>query len=88
MILFALVVGCAGPKQVSSTQFSEQYRWVGVPQTMRQVVYLGQREGKAFLRLRAINILSGNWSDRIIFVELKELEPEFRDTLPEREFKG
>lgn len=49
--------------------------------------YLGQRDGRTFIRVSAMSTVSGKWSDHIIFVELTELEPAFRDSLPKTEMK-
>lgn len=40
---------------------------------------LGQRDGRAFIRVSSMSTVSGKWSDLIIYVELAELERTFRD---------
>lgn len=87
LLLVALLCGCTGPEHVSPAEFKKQYDWVGKPQTMREVAYLGQRDGKAFIRVSSMSSVGQKWSDHIIYVELKELEPVFRDALPKTEFK-
>lgn len=52
---------------------------------METVQYLGQRDGRAFLRIRSMSGVSRKWSDHVIYVELAELEPAFRDSLPTTE---
>lgn len=86
LLLAGLVSGCNGPRHVSPAEFQRQYRWVDQPQTMHDVDYLGQRDGQAFIRVSSMSTVSQKWSDEIICVELNELDPEFRDTLPEAEF--
>jgi len=45
--------------------------------------YLGLRDGRAFIRVSSMSTISQKkWSDRVIYVELSELDPTFRDSLP------
>src|SRR4030095_14454898 len=87
LILAALLCGCTGPEHVSPAEFKKQYGLVGEPQTMHSLSYVGQRDGKAFIRVSCISTVSKKWSDHIIYVELTELDPAFRDALPKIEFK-
>ena len=87
LILAVLLCGCTGPEHVSPVNFKKQYEWVGKPQTMHEITYLGQRDGKAFIRVHSMPKFSGKWSDHIIYVELAELDATFRDALPETEFR-
>jgi hypothetical protein len=87
LLLAMLLCGCTSPKHVSSAEFKKQYDWVGKPQTMHDVAYLGQRDSRAFIRVSSMSTVSQKWSDHIIYVELRELDPAFRDTLPMTEFK-
>jgi hypothetical protein len=53
------------------------------PDTAISVKYLGQKDGYAYLRVRSIPIgHPKQWTDNIVYVNLAELAPEFRDTLP------
>jgi hypothetical protein len=52
---------------------------------MQTVHYLGQRDGRAFIRVRSMSVVSRKWSDHVIYVNLSELEPAFRDALPKTE---
>jgi hypothetical protein len=54
---------------------------------MHDVAYLGQREGRAFIRVSSMSTVSQKWSDRIIYAELRELDAALRDALPRIEFK-
>jgi hypothetical protein len=67
--------------------FKQQYDSVGKPQTMHDVAYLGQRDGRAFIRVSSMSTVRQNWSDHIIYVELKDLDAGLRDALPKTEFK-
>ena len=55
---------------------------------MHTVTYLGQRDGRAFICRRSMSTLNQKqWSDHVIYAELAELEPAFRDSLPKTEMK-
>ena len=87
LLLALLVCGCNGPEHVSPAKFEAQYAAVGQTGTMQITHYLGQRDGRAFIRVSSMSPLSGRWSDRVIYVKLAELEPAFRDSLPKTELK-
>ena len=88
LLLAVLLCGCAGPRHVSATKFKQEYAWVGQPQSMHTVTYLGQRDGRAFICRRSMSSLNQKqWSDHVIYAELAELEPAFRDSLPKTEMK-
>src|SRR5262245_59328265 len=87
LLLACALCGCSGPDHVSATEFKGQYGWVGQPQSMHAVTYLGQRDGRAFIRVSSMSAVSQKWSDRVIYVELSELDPEFRSSLPKTEMK-
>jgi hypothetical protein len=87
LFISALVGGCAEPKHVSPDEFKKQYAVVGILQTMRDITYLGQRDGKAFIRVRAMSSLGKEWSDHVIYVDASELDPAFRLLLPKLELQ-
>src|SRR5689334_2414037 len=82
IVLALLLSGCSGPEHVSPAEFKRQYAWVGQAQTVREVTYLGQREGRAYLKVSSMSTVSRKWSEHIIYVELSELDAPFRDSLP------
>jgi outer membrane biogenesis lipoprotein LolB len=88
LLLAVLLCGCTGPEQVSPAEFKKQYAWVGKPQTMHQVAYLGQRDGRAYIRIRSMSVVGRKWSEHVIYVELAKLDAPFRDSLPRTEMKG
>lgn len=51
---------------------------------METVTYLGQENGRAFIRLRSMSTIGEKWSDRVIYVERAELDSRFRDSLPQK----
>ena len=83
LLLALLLSACSGPQHVSPAEFENEYAWAGTAQTMRNITYLGQRDGRAFLRVSSMSTVGEKrWSERVIYVELAELEPAFRDALP------
>jgi hypothetical protein len=70
------------PKPVTPAEFKKEYAQVGMAQTMHNVTYLGQRKGRAYINHSSKSVVSGKWSDRVIYVELAELDATFRDSLP------
>jgi outer membrane biogenesis lipoprotein LolB len=87
LLLTLLLCGCSGPKRVGPAEFKHQYAWVGKPQTMQSVTYLGQRDGRAYVQISAMSSLTKKWSDRVVYVELSKLDAAFRDSLPKTEMK-
>ena len=70
------------PKKVSAAKFESEYAWVGKPQTMHVVTYLGQRDGRAYIQRKSKSLVGGKWTAHVIYAELSELEVRFRDSLP------
>ena len=88
VLLVGVLCGCNGPDHVSASDFKRQYASVSTPGTMRDYVYLGQRDGRAYIRVSSMSLVNKHkWSDRVIYVELSELDPVFRETLPKTEMK-
>jgi outer membrane biogenesis lipoprotein LolB len=87
LILTLLLCGCSEPARVSPAEFKNQYAWVGQAQTMHDVTYLGQRDGRAYIKISSRSTVSRKWSDRVIYVELAKLDVAFRDSLPKTEMK-
>jgi hypothetical protein len=80
ILVLMLPSGCAGPKHISGGEFKSRYQSpVG---SMESASYLGQKGGKAFLSVKRMSVITGNWSERVVFVELSELDPAFRESLP------
>lgn len=75
------------PKRVAPVEFKKAYASVGMSQTMHSVTYLGQSDGRAYIQQRSKSVISGKWSDRVIYVDVAELDAPFRDSLPKTEIK-
>lgn len=84
--LIVLVGGCSAPRRMSAKAFQEKYAAIEVVGTISETAYLGQREGKAFLRVSRMNLLSQRWTTQDYYVDLDALDPEFRKTLPTEGF--
>ncbi len=87
LLLASFLSGCTGPEHVSPAKFKTQYASVGRAGTMQTTDYLGQQGERAFIRVSSMSTVSRKWSDHVIYVELAELEPAFRDSLPKTEMK-
>ena len=72
----------AKAKKVSAADFKKQYAWVGRPQTMHEVSYLGQQDGKAYISENSRSPLTGKWSKTVIYTPLEDLDAAFRASLP------
>ena len=75
------------PKRVSAAEFKRHYALVGMAQTMYAHTYLGERNGRAYINVGSLSILGDKWSDEVIYVELSQLDTEFRQSLPKKEMK-
>ncbi|MFZ2634617.1 MAG: hypothetical protein WA081_01625 [Desulfosalsimonadaceae bacterium] len=91
IIAASLMIGCATRNaetpHISVKEFESQYR-LGHNQTMKDTEYLGQNDGRAYLRIRSMSLTDPKkWSEQIVYVDLSELDKPFRDTLPPKEFE-
>jgi hypothetical protein len=75
------------PEKVTPAKFKSEYAWVGKTQTMHEVTYLGQRNGRVYIKRNSMSLFRRKWTAHIIYVELSELDPSFRNSLPKTEFK-
>ena len=70
------------PAHISAREFESQYQ-LGHHQTLKDADYLGQSDGRAYLRLKSMSLINPHhWSERIVYVNLDELDKTFRDALP------
>jgi len=77
----------AEPSHISAKEFQEQYR-LGHMQTMKDAEYLGQKDGRAYLRIKSMSLTDPKqWSEQIVYIKLSELDKDFRDKLPAKEYK-
>lgn len=87
LLLALLLCGCGGPKHVLPADFKTHYGNVGQAGSMQTTDYLGQRDDKAYICVSTMSVVSQKWSNQVMYVELADLDPEFRDSLPKTEMK-
>ena len=74
-------------EKVSVAEFKEQYANTKIVHSVHEITYLGHKDGNASIRVRSMlnasSLLPGKsrWSERIIYVPLQDLDPEFRAEL-------
>ena len=91
IIAASWMVGCASrstePSHISVREFESQFK-LGHMQTMMDTEYLGQSDGRAYLRIRSMSFTdSKQWSEQIAYVTLAELDKPFRDALPAKVYQ-
>jgi hypothetical protein len=81
-IAAVLLVGCGNePKHVSGAKFQGEYR-MGIHQTMHQSEYIGEKDGKFYLRRKSMSLLNKRkWNEEIWYTKAEELEPSFLEQL-------
>ena len=86
--LVLVMTGCSEPERVSVAEFKREYEMVGMPQTMKDVEFLGVRDGRAFLKIRSMPLVGSKWKERVTYVELKELDAALRESLEKKPNKA
>ena len=77
ILMVALLAGCNEPKQVSGTDFKREYELRNA-QTMVSSEYLGEKEGKLFLRRKTMSLVNKKkWNEEIWFTETNNLDAAF-----------
>ncbi len=76
LCLVVMLTSCAEtPKHVSGAKFQQEYR-MGTRQTMHQSEYIGEKDGKFYLRRKSMSLLhKRKWNEEIWYTEAEELEP-------------
>jgi len=75
MLMF--LSGCNEPKQVSGTDFKREYE-LRSNQTMVSSEYLGEKDGKVFLRRKTMSLVKKNkWNEEIWFTGTNNLDTAF-----------
>jgi hypothetical protein len=73
--------------RISAKDFELQYR-LGAMQSMMNSEYLGQKDGRAYLRVKTMSLLDPKkWSERIAYVDMAELDPPLRAALPPKKYE-
>lgn len=77
ILMLVLLAGCNKPKQVSGADFKREYELRNA-QTMVASEYLGEKDGKVFLRRRTMSLVNKNkWNEEIWFAETGNLDEAF-----------
>lgn len=71
-------------RHISPMEFTSRYHSVDQAGTMMATSYAGESDGRAFLRVGSMSTLSRKWNDQWYYVQLTELEPAFRSSLPKK----
>jgi len=75
------------PRPIPASNFESIYR-LGDPQTAIATEYLGQLDGRAYLRITSIPVSNPkNHSEKIVFADVSQFDKSFRDALPPKIFK-
>jgi len=77
VLMLALLAGCNEPKQVSGTDFKREFELRNA-QTMVASEYLGEKDGKVFLRRKTMSLVNKKkWNEEIWFTETNNLDAAF-----------
>ncbi|HOY70503.1 MAG TPA: hypothetical protein PL131_07205 [Methylotenera sp.] len=77
------MLACTEPEHVTAAEFKREYAAIEQLHTMKSVTYLGQKDGRAYIRISKMSLYdSKKWVDSIIYVELAELDSAFLNALP------
>ncbi len=77
ILILMFLSGCNEPKQVSGTDFKREYELRNA-QTMVSSEYLGEKDGKAFLRRKTMSLVNQNkWNEEIWCTGTNDLDAAF-----------
>jgi len=81
IMMLMLLSGCDEPKEVSGTDFKREYE-LRNNQTMVSSEYLGEKDGKVFLRRKTMSLVNKNkWNEEIWFTGTNNLDSTFMTLL-------
>jgi hypothetical protein len=81
IVLVAMLTGCNEPKHVSGTDFKQEYELRNA-QTMVFSEYMGERDGKVFLKRKTMSLVrKDKWNEEVWFTETNDLAPAFLEEL-------
>jgi hypothetical protein len=76
-----LLSGCNEPKQVTGTDFKQEYELRNA-QTMVSSEFLGEKDGKVFLRRKTMSLVNKKkWNEEIWYTETNNLHATFLEKL-------
>ena len=82
LCLVVMLTSCTEtPKHVSGAKFKSEYK-LGNRQTMHLSGYLGEKDGRFYLRRKSMSLLNKNkWNEEIWYAIAEDLEPAFLNKL-------
>jgi hypothetical protein len=81
LLLLMLLSGCNKPKQVPGTDFKREYE-LRDAQTMVSSEFLGEKDGKVFLRRKTMSLVNKKkWNEEIWYTETNNLDATFLQKL-------
>ena len=84
VLLLGLMLGCDKEEHISGADFQRQYELNNM-QTVQWADYLGQKDGKAYLRIKTMSsVATDKWRERIVCADVGELDPAFARKLPQK----
>ena len=76
-----LLFGCSKIKRVSGEEFIKEYN-LRDAQTMYSAEYLGEKDGKVYMKKRSMSTISSDkWSEKILYTEIKNLAASIKEEL-------
>jgi hypothetical protein len=77
VLMLMFLSGCNEPKQVPGADFKREYE-LRNSQTMVASEYLGERDGKVFLRRKTMSLVNKKkWNEEIWYTETNNLDTPF-----------
>jgi len=80
LLLSFVLTGCDKPKHVSGSEFKREFE-LRNQQTVFWAEYLGERDGKVFLRRKRTPMVGKKWKEDIWFTETENLDADFLNEL-------
>ncbi len=80
LLMIAFLAGCNGLKHVTGSEFKREYELRNA-QTMVSSEYLGEKDGKVYLRRKTMSPVRSKWKEEVWFTEASNLDPAFLEQL-------
>jgi len=81
VLMLLLLSGCNEPKHVPGTDFKREYELRNA-QTMVSSEFLGEKDGKVFLRRMTMSLINKKkWNEEIWYTETNNLDATFLEKL-------
>ncbi len=81
VLMLMLLSGCNEQKQVTGTDFKREYELRNA-QTMVSSEYIGEKDGKVFLRRKTMSLVNKKkWNEEIWYTETNNLDATFLEKL-------